>query len=119
MGGDLKAYAAFCRLMADENRLRILFSLQGGRKSVSSVIEATELSQTLVSYHLRNLREKGLVKTERKGPFVLYSLTNEDVLAWVSEAEHFLAAQGLCRSRENHAAPNGCCDTVQNANEPQ
>ncbi len=44
-------YAGFCRLMAVENRLLILFSLEGGQKSVSSVIEATGLSQTLLSYH--------------------------------------------------------------------
>ena len=88
--GDMGAYAGFCRLMADENRLRILFALEGGQKSVSRVIEVTELSQTLVSYHLRTLREQGLVRTERKGPFVLYSLMNESVLAWVSDSSRFL-----------------------------
>lgn len=87
---DIRRYAGFCRLMADENRLRILFSLEGGQKSVSSVIEATKLPQTLVSYHFRTLREQGLVKTERKGPFVLYSLTDDHVLRWVSEASRFL-----------------------------
>lgn len=86
----VKTYAGFCRLLGDGNRLHILFSLEGGQKSVSSIIEFTGLSQTLVSYHLRTLREQRLVKTERKGPFVLYTLTNEQILTWIVEVKWFL-----------------------------
>ena len=108
--GDVRAYAGFCRLLADENRLRILLSLEGGQKSVSSIIEATQLSQTLVSYHLRTLRDQGLVKTERRGPFVLYSLTHEDLPAWVSEASRFALKGGKSEvSQHGEASVKDCC----------
>ena len=94
-GGEIEACAGFCRLLADENRLRILFALKGGQKSVSSVMAATELSQTLVSYHLRTLREQRLVAAERRGPFVLYRLTNEEVLVWVAQANRFWGLHGI------------------------
>lgn len=90
MRRDVGSYAALCRLLSDENRLSILFALGGeGQKSVSQVMEVTQLPQTLVSYHLRTLREQGLVDTERKGPFVLYRLTQEKLLDWVVEAGQF------------------------------
>lgn len=110
MRGDVRAYAGFCRLLADENRLRILLSLEGGQKSVSSIIEATQLSQTLVSYHLRTLRDQGLVKTERRGPFVLYSLTHEDLPAWVAGASRFARMGGKSKdSQHGAAAGKDCC----------
>ncbi|WP_258110568.1 helix-turn-helix transcriptional regulator [Alicyclobacillus sp. SP_1] len=97
-------------MLADENRLRILLSLEGGQKSVSSIIEATQLSQTLVSYHLRTLRDEGLVKTERRGPFVLYSLTHEDLPAWVSGASRFvLMGEKSKDSQHGVVAVKDCC----------
>lgn len=89
MADEFKSYASFCRLMADENRLRIMYSMKGGEVSVSRVIEATKLSQPLVSYHLRTLRDQGLVTSERRGPFVLYRLVDENVLSWVAESKRF------------------------------
>ncbi|RIV19656.1 ArsR family transcriptional regulator [Alicyclobacillaceae bacterium I2511] len=106
--GDIKEYAGFCRLLADENRLQILFSLDGGQKSVSSIIEGTQLSQTLVSYHLRTLREHGLVKTERRGPFVLYSLIHESLLAWISDTSRFVIV-GKQKSMEGQQATAKAC----------
>ena len=56
------------RLFADENRLKIVFSLTEGQQSVSSIMQKTKL--TLVSYHLRMLRGQKLVDAERHGPFI-------------------------------------------------
>jgi ArsR family transcriptional regulator len=37
------------------------------------------MKQSLVSHHLRVLKESGLVQAERKGPFVLYSIAKPEV----------------------------------------
>lgn len=66
--------------LADENRLRILLCVARGRKSVSRVVEEVELSQPLVSHHLRELRRAGLVTVEREGPFVFYEVAGPEVL---------------------------------------
>lgn len=108
---NVKAYAGFCRLLGDENRLQILFSLEGGQKSVSSIIEFTGLSQTLVSYHLRTLREQRLVKTDRKGPFVLYTLVNEQILTWIDEVKYFLDRDEKTASPGNGTSNEICCKT--------
>jgi DNA-binding transcriptional ArsR family regulator len=63
-------------LLSDPNRLKILFSIGKGTKSVSEIMKETSLPQTLVSFHLRPLREAGILCTERKGPFIFYSLSD-------------------------------------------
>ena len=39
-----------------------------------------DLPQTLVSFHLRPLRESGVLSTERKGAFIYYSLTEPGLM---------------------------------------
>ena len=81
--------AVIAKGISDENRLRILLSLANGPKSVSKVVEEMELSQPLVSHHLKELRLSGLVKVERKGPFVYYEISGSQVLeALISLAEY-------------------------------
>ena len=48
------------------------------------------MSQTNVSFHLRALREAGLVRPERRGPFVYYCLPDPKLLDILRElAEWF------------------------------
>ena len=64
------------KVLGDENRLRILQALERGERSVSEILDETGLAQTLASFHLRTLREAGVVTTERRGPFVFYRLSD-------------------------------------------
>jgi DNA-binding transcriptional ArsR family regulator len=66
----------FLKVLGDENRLRILGALEDGERSVSEILERTGLAQTLASFHLRTLREAGVVTTERRGPFIFYRLAD-------------------------------------------
>ncbi len=71
----LDSLARLFKLLSDTNRIRILFAIGKGKKSVSEIMSETTLSQTLVSFHLRPLRESGIVATKRKGPFIYYSIS--------------------------------------------
>ncbi len=64
------------KVLGDESRLRILRALEGGERSVSELLEQTGLAQTLASFHLRTLREAGVVTSERRGPFIHYRLAD-------------------------------------------
>jgi ArsR family transcriptional regulator, zinc-responsive transcriptional repressor len=75
------AVAAFVgKSLSDENRLRILLSLNGGKKTVSAIVEEMKLSQPLVSHHLKELRRCLLVKVERKGLFVYYEIADDRII---------------------------------------
>lgn len=75
-----KQIAVFFRSLADENRLKILLNLSEGEKSVSEIVEQTGLSQPLISHHLKELKHSLIVKTERKGSFVFYELTEPTIV---------------------------------------
>lgn len=70
----MKKLAQFIKILGDTSRLSIIRSIGNKALSVTEIINETGLSQTLVSFHLRNLREAGIVTTRREGPFIYYSL---------------------------------------------
>lgn len=72
-----RAIAAFrFRALGDETRLRILELLVDGERSVAALIELTGLGQSLVSHHLRTLRDAGLVVTRRDGRWIFYDIAD-------------------------------------------
>ena len=71
----LDSLSRLFKLLNDPNRLKILFAIGKETKSVSEIMDETSLPQTLVSFHLRPLRESGIVLTERKGAFIYYGLS--------------------------------------------
>jgi DNA-binding transcriptional ArsR family regulator len=75
-----RSVATLAKGIADENRLRILMSMVGTRKSVTRIVEEVGLSQPLVSHHLRELRRCLLVDIQREGPFVYYGLADPRVI---------------------------------------
>ena len=74
--------------LSDENRLRILLSLCGGKKTVSAIVDEMNLSQPLVSHHLKELRRCLLVNMERKGLFVYYRIADGRVIEIVEQLAH-------------------------------
>lgn len=82
---QLEEIAFLAKSLSDVNRLRILLALEKGSTSVSVLVEDLELSQPLVSHHLRELRHSLLVSVKRKGPFVYYSLTDKGVIQKIND----------------------------------
>ena len=94
----IKAIAAICKSLADENRLRILLTIGSDKKSVSQIVEHTGLSQPLVSHHLKELRRCHLLIVERQGPFVYYQISNGGVLPLLARMDEL--AKELINSHE-------------------
>lgn len=67
---------AFLRALGSAHRLAILCLLLEGERTVTEICDAIGARQSLVSQHLTRLRLDGLVKAERNGYFVSYSLTS-------------------------------------------
>ena len=76
----LQTVAFVAKSLSDENRLRILLCVYQGKKSVSGIVEELQLSQPLVSHHLKELRLSLLVKVERRGPFIYYEIADGRIL---------------------------------------
>jgi ArsR family transcriptional regulator len=69
---------SFCarrlKVLADPTRLAILEILKEGPKHVGELNTFFGLEQSLLSHHLKVLREQGFVESTRDGKAVLYSL---------------------------------------------
>ena len=96
---DFQTVTFLARSLSDENRLRIIFCISCGKKSVSSIVEELGLSQPLVSHHLKELKRSLLVKIERKGPFIYYELVDHRILDVVRTLS--IMATDLLSARKN------------------
>ena len=91
--------------LGDANRVRIIQFIGEKECSVSEIVQASKLSQPLVSHHLRVLRENQVLDTERKGPFVYYKLKDNKLL---EALDLFLIIfQDLTVTNKNE--PSFCC----------
>lgn len=94
---EFQTVAFLAKCLSDENRLKILFCVSRGKKAVGRIVEELNLSQPLVSHHLKELKRSLLVKIERSGPFIYYELSNPAILAAIRDlnaiAKDLLAAR--------------------------
>lgn len=86
--------AELFKALSTASRLRILCVLSGRPSSVSTLVEATKLSQPLVSQHLRMLRGNNLVTVTRTGRDALYALADDHVARVIRDT--------IAHSREPH-----------------
>jgi ArsR family transcriptional regulator, arsenate/arsenite/antimonite-responsive transcriptional repressor len=61
--------------LADPTRLRVLAALAEAGRCVNDIQSVTPMAPNLLSYHLRTLREAGLIQGTRRGRFIDYCLT--------------------------------------------
>ncbi len=67
------------KVFSDTTRIKILYSLMPGEKCVADIAEAIGATQSAVSHQLRILKTARLVKFQRDGKNVLYSLSDDHV----------------------------------------
>jgi ArsR family transcriptional regulator len=78
--------APLFKAIADPARLRLLSLIachDGGESCVCDLLEAFDVTAPSVSYHLKILREAGLISSERRGTWVYYRV-NPGVMARMS-----------------------------------
>lgn len=69
-----EAQAEFCKSLCHPIRLKIISLLYAGPRNVSEIVNSLGEPQPVVSRHLALLREKGVVRAERRGTNVYYYL---------------------------------------------
>ena len=99
---DLAAITRQFRALGDENRLRIIDLLRSGERCVCELTDALDVGQSLLSFHLRALKDAGLLSYRRDGRWAYYAL-NADAFA---QLEDFVGALPSTRLSTNAAR---CC----------
>jgi ArsR family transcriptional regulator len=78
--------ALLFKAVADPVRLRLLSLIachEGGESCVCDLLDAFDMTPPSISYHLKILREAGLISSERRGTWVYYRV-NPDVMTRMS-----------------------------------
>ncbi len=114
------------KALSDETRLRIVKLLENGELCVCHLVAAVDMSQPKISFHLKVLKEAGLVKDRREGKWMHYRLNESDLfkrLLFLSIADRIteedtaadrdrLEAFVASRSEEFPDIPACCRDSV-------
>jgi ArsR family transcriptional regulator len=103
MTTDVEATVRLFRALGDETRLRLLEQLRGGEQCVCDLTDELDASQSRLSFHLKTLKDAGVVSDRREGRWVYYAI-NPQALATL---ERVLADLRATRSRTR--PPARCC----------
>ena len=90
----MKEAAELFKILSVDKRIEIIELLKKEPMSVNVMAEALGVTQSAISQHLRVLKSAGLVRDERQGYWIYYSLNRE--------------ALERCRQRLNRVCTCGC-----------
>lgn len=90
----MKESAELFKILSVDKRIEIVELLKKEAMSVNTMAEALGITSSAVSQHLRVLKSAGLVRDERKGYWIYYSLDRD--------------ALEKCRERLNRICTCGC-----------
>ena len=93
--------AQWFHALSDETRIQIIEMLSHGERCVCELMSSVDAAQSRLSFHLKTLKDAGLVADRREGRWVHYSLNREAL----DEMIEFLRAV----KPGKHA---GSCDTA-------
>ena len=101
---DLERAAALFHALSDGTRLAILEMLRDGERCVCDLQEGLDAAQSRLSFHLRVLREAGLVEDRKEGrwsyyriaPGALAEVHDAAVAMQPREARRLAVRQGRC-----------------------
>jgi ArsR family transcriptional regulator, arsenate/arsenite/antimonite-responsive transcriptional repressor len=106
--------------LSDETRLAILEMLRGGERCVCDLQDDLDAAQSRLSFHLKVLRDAGLVRDRKAGRWSYYALNPEriaEIEAYAGDLARSVGPAGgpaLHRigqpaSRPTRAPQDGCC----------
>ena len=74
---DLTRLTRQFQALSDETRLRLIDLLRGGERCVCDLQDALDAAQSRLSFHLRVLKDAGLVTDRKEGRWSYYALNGE------------------------------------------
>lgn len=91
--------------VAEETRFHIMQLLTGGERCVCELQDELDAAQSRLSFHLKKLKDAGVVCDRRDGRWVYYSLVPEAL----EEMRGFLGEVTPTASWQGESRGGGCC----------
>ncbi|ANU11472.1 arsenical resistance operon repressor [Planococcus antarcticus DSM 14505] len=77
---EIEQASVVLKLLGDKTRLSMMKLLEKNECCVCEFVEIFNITQPAISQHLRKLRDVGLVKENRKGQWIFYSLNGDSAM---------------------------------------
>lgn len=77
MANEYKIYAKCLKVLSDETRLEIMDLLSEGEMCACALLEQFSITQPTLSYHMKMMKDCGLVDSRKDGIWVKYSVNHE------------------------------------------
>ncbi|MBL7150632.1 winged helix-turn-helix transcriptional regulator [Candidatus Microgenomates bacterium] len=71
----ITSLSSLLKIVAEESRLKLLCILKNEKHCVCEIMGHVDMSQSLISHHLADLKEAKLVVDEKRGQRIYYQLT--------------------------------------------
>ena len=91
--------ARFLRCIGEATRLQILKLLAEDEKCVGELAKAVNKEQSLISHHLRALKECNIVKDRQEAQKVYYKVTDDRLARLIIDSEALMIELSLCKYR--------------------
>jgi DNA-binding transcriptional ArsR family regulator len=92
--------ARFLRCIGEPTRLQILKLLAEGEKCVGELVSVLNKEQSLISHHLRALKECNIVKERQEAQKVYYKLMDARLAKLIIDCEALMKELSLCKCQE-------------------
>jgi ArsR family transcriptional regulator len=104
---DTAQAARWFHALSDETRLEIVAQLLSGERCVCELTDTLDAAQSRLSFHLKTLKDAGLVTDRRDGRWTYYTLDRE---VFREIDEYLDALRHAMRNPRNPRKRAGCCD---------
>jgi len=92
--------ARFLRCVGEPTRLEIVRLLAKGERCVGELTSVLNKEQSLISHHLKALKECNIVKERQEAQKVYYKLTNAGLARLIIDCEALMKELSLCKCQE-------------------
>ena len=100
---DVVRLARLFHALSDETRLSIIRRLRLGERCVCDLTDALDAAQSRLSFHLKVLKDAGLVTDRKEGRWMYYTV-DQEALGEMAEIVGELASEPTAAERKS-----GCC----------
>ena len=97
---DSDQFIGIMESLSDPIRINILELMMGGEICVCDIVKVTGLSQSKISYHIKILKDSGLISDRQEGRWVYYKLDFEvltDVKNWMANLIQSSSSKRSCK----------------------
>jgi ArsR family transcriptional regulator len=113
---DIERAVVLFHALSDETRVAVLEMLRGGERCVCELQDQIDIAQSRLSFHLKVLKDAGLVEDRKAGRWSYYSIVpraldeaHDLVIAFLPKASSKSRTLRVAGSRELVTLKSACC----------